>query len=163
MWKMDPMSGFDIRLVFTLPPRDSTLQYIRWVHLWNNFPCIITLVLTLFVFRSNTDGLIFVDKRKNISPSRVSFSICIKQFNKGFISNSLRFLRRNSPVVHKPTSCFISLQIDYNWKKIAQEASARKKDKCRLPTSKYLYLVYFWYSRSSTLLQVCTCQAINLC
>ena len=23
---MDPMSGFDIRLVFTLPPRDSTLQ-----------------------------------------------------------------------------------------------------------------------------------------
>ena len=27
MWKMDPMSGFDIRLVFTLPPKDSTLQY----------------------------------------------------------------------------------------------------------------------------------------
>ena len=27
IWKMDPMSGFDIRLVFTLPPRDSTLQY----------------------------------------------------------------------------------------------------------------------------------------
>ena len=23
MWKMDPMSGFDIRLVFTLPPKDS--------------------------------------------------------------------------------------------------------------------------------------------
>ena len=33
--------GCDIRLVFT--PRDSTLQYKRWVHLWNNFPCIITL------------------------------------------------------------------------------------------------------------------------
>ena len=44
MWKMDPMSGFDIRLVFTLPPRDSTLQYKRCVHLWNNFPCIATLV-----------------------------------------------------------------------------------------------------------------------
>ena len=44
MWKMDPMSsGFDIRLVFTLPLRDSTLQYKRYVHLWNNFPCIITL------------------------------------------------------------------------------------------------------------------------
>ena len=43
MWKMDPMSGCDIRLMFTLPPRDSTLQYKRWVHLWNNFPCIITL------------------------------------------------------------------------------------------------------------------------
>ena len=45
MWKMDPMSGFDIRLVFTLPPRDSTMQYKRCVHLWNNFPCIITLFL----------------------------------------------------------------------------------------------------------------------
>ena len=44
MWKMDPMSGFDIRLVFTLPPSDSTLQYKRCVHLWfwNKFPCIIT-------------------------------------------------------------------------------------------------------------------------
>ena len=38
MWKMDPISGFDIPLVFTLPPRDSTLQYERRVHLWNNFP-----------------------------------------------------------------------------------------------------------------------------
>ena len=44
MWKMDPMLGCDIRLMFTLPPRDSTLQYKRCVHLWNNFPCIITLV-----------------------------------------------------------------------------------------------------------------------
>jgi len=43
MWKMDPMSGCDIRLVFTLPHRDSTLQYKIWVHLWNNFPYIITL------------------------------------------------------------------------------------------------------------------------
>ena len=43
MWKMDPMSGFDIRLVFTLQPGDSTLQYKRCVHLWNNIPCIITL------------------------------------------------------------------------------------------------------------------------
>ena len=30
---MDLMSGFDIRLVFTLPPSDSTLQYKRCVHL----------------------------------------------------------------------------------------------------------------------------------
>ena len=43
MWKMDPISGCDIRLALTLPPRDSTLQYKRCVHLWNNFPCIITL------------------------------------------------------------------------------------------------------------------------
>ena len=40
MWKMDPMAGFDIRLLFTLPPRDSTLQFKRCVHFWNNFPCI---------------------------------------------------------------------------------------------------------------------------
>ena len=45
MWKMDPMSGFDIRLVFTLPPRDSILQYKRCVHFSNNFPCITSLVL----------------------------------------------------------------------------------------------------------------------
>ena len=39
----DNRSGYDIRLVFTLPPKDSTLQYKRCVHLCNNFPCIITL------------------------------------------------------------------------------------------------------------------------
>ena len=50
MWKMDPMSGFDIRRVFTLLPRDSTLQYKRCVNLWNNFPCIITLDICI-VFR----------------------------------------------------------------------------------------------------------------
>ena len=43
MWEMDPMSGFHIRLVFTLPPRDSTLQYKICVHLWNNFPCFLTM------------------------------------------------------------------------------------------------------------------------
>ena len=47
MWKMDPMSGFNFRLVFTLPRRDSTLQYKRCVHLWNNFSCIITLYFFL--------------------------------------------------------------------------------------------------------------------
>ena len=43
MWNIDPMSGCDIRLVFTLPPRDSTLQYKRCVQLWNNFPYITPL------------------------------------------------------------------------------------------------------------------------
>ena len=47
MWKIDPMSGFDIRLVFTLPPSDSTLQYKRCVHFWNNFPCITSLVVSI--------------------------------------------------------------------------------------------------------------------
>jgi len=45
MWKMDPTWGFDIRLVFTLPPSDSTLKYKRCVYLWNNFPCIKSLIL----------------------------------------------------------------------------------------------------------------------
>ena len=48
MWKMGPMSGVDIRPVYTLPPRDSTLQLKRCVHLWNNFPCIITLACIMF-------------------------------------------------------------------------------------------------------------------
>ncbi len=39
----DPMSGYNIRLVFTLPPRDSTLQYKRCIHFWNNFLCITVL------------------------------------------------------------------------------------------------------------------------
>ena len=50
MWKMDPMSGFKICLVFTLPPRDSTLQYKRCIHLWNNFPCIKTLIMIVLLW-----------------------------------------------------------------------------------------------------------------
>ena len=37
------MSGCNIRLVFTLPRRDSTLQYKRCIHFWNNFLCITVL------------------------------------------------------------------------------------------------------------------------
>ena len=40
---MDSMSGCDIRLVFTFPPKENTLQYKKCVHLWNNFPCFSTL------------------------------------------------------------------------------------------------------------------------
>ena len=43
MWKMDPMSGCDIRLVFTLQPRDRTLQHKQCVHLWNNYLYVIIL------------------------------------------------------------------------------------------------------------------------
>ena len=53
LWKMDSMSGFDIRLVFTLPPRDSTLEYKRCVHLWNNFPYIISLEDITFLSAKN--------------------------------------------------------------------------------------------------------------
>ena len=41
---MDHMSGCDIRRVFTFPTKDSTLQYKKCVHFWNNYPCISTLI-----------------------------------------------------------------------------------------------------------------------
>ena len=44
MWKMDPISGCNICLVFTFPPSDRTLQYKRCVHFWNNFSCIKSLI-----------------------------------------------------------------------------------------------------------------------
>jgi len=53
MCKMDPMSRIDIRLVFTLPPRDCALQYKRCVHPWNSFPCIITLGGTIYWSQRN--------------------------------------------------------------------------------------------------------------
>ena len=34
-------------LVFTLEPKDSTLQYKKFVHHWNSFPCIKTMSLTI--------------------------------------------------------------------------------------------------------------------
>ena len=37
MWKMDPMLGCDIRLVFHYRPETVHLQYKRCVQLWNNF------------------------------------------------------------------------------------------------------------------------------
>ena len=84
MWKMDPMWGFNIRLLFTLPPRDSTLQYKRCVHLWNNFPCIITLDPTikkttissksLLIYQSLTE--IFVNRHyTSTDPGLITFTI----------------------------------------------------------------------------------------
>ena len=46
--KIDSMSGCDFRLVFTFPSKDSTLQYKKCVHLWNNFPCISTLLYCMY-------------------------------------------------------------------------------------------------------------------
>ena len=48
LWKWDSMSGCDIRLVFTFPPKDSTLQYKKCVHFGNSFSCINTLYKTIF-------------------------------------------------------------------------------------------------------------------
>ena len=42
--KMDSLSGFEIRRVFTFPPKDRTLQYKKCAHLKNKFPCISTLM-----------------------------------------------------------------------------------------------------------------------
>ena len=50
---MDPMSDFDIRLVFTLDPRDSTLQYKRCVH----FPCLASSVRGFLCFNWEHDIL----------------------------------------------------------------------------------------------------------
>ena len=44
-----PTGWHGIHLVITLPPRASTLQYKRCLHLWNNFPCIITLQGHMFL------------------------------------------------------------------------------------------------------------------
>ena len=65
MWKVDPMSGCDIRLVFTLPPRDSTLQYKRCVQLWNNFPYITPLK------KSVSNEMLFTDVWRVSKPSIV--------------------------------------------------------------------------------------------
>ena len=53
---MDPMSGFDIRLVFTLPPRENWFQYVRREYATAiNFPCIITLLLGTFTLELETN------------------------------------------------------------------------------------------------------------
>ena len=47
MWKKDPiMQALTSVLCLHYRP-DSTLQYKRCVHLWNNFPCITTSVLMM--------------------------------------------------------------------------------------------------------------------
>ena len=51
--EIESMSGCDIRLVFTFPPKDSKLQYKKCAQIWNNFPCISTLVAPNFVRKFN--------------------------------------------------------------------------------------------------------------
>ena len=76
MWKKDPMSGLDICLVFTLAPRESTLQYKRCVHFWNNFPCITSLGLAIFCFfpYSSSEGDLFLVL---LAAGFIFFSSCI--------------------------------------------------------------------------------------
>ena len=91
---------FGIRLVFTLPPRDSTLHYKWYVHLWNNFPCIITLILIKFPSEqisnlhsmcSGSHGLVKV-KCKEIwkirkHNNRKSFSMAICKWDVTWLKN----------------------------------------------------------------------------
>ena len=73
MWKMDPMSGCNIRLVFTLPPRDSTLQYKRCVHFWNNFPCITSLGLMICQW-----SLTLANVKRCMLVGEIIISLCLK-------------------------------------------------------------------------------------
>ena len=74
--KMDSMSGCDIRLVFIFPPKDSTLQYKKCVHLWNNYLCIIILwfLLCILCVHIETSSLwaAIVNKNRRISVCLVS-------------------------------------------------------------------------------------------
>ena len=92
MWKMDPMSGCDIRLVFYFPPRDSTLQYKRCVHLWNNFPCIkqssSSTVVNIFGFLGS--GYLIVRSRYIVKWLYSTLELNIPSFlNKKYIRGSL--------------------------------------------------------------------------
>ena len=54
---MNPMSGCDIRLVFTLPPRENWFQYVRRVYATAiNIPCIKTLSPPKFLLRETEPG-----------------------------------------------------------------------------------------------------------
>ena len=91
---MDSMSGCDIRLVFTFPPKDNTLQYKKCVHLWNNFPCFSTLanatylqrILNLFdvnIFKSSFSNLVNLRVETVEEPQSPSWSETAKH-GKGY-------------------------------------------------------------------------------
>ena len=94
MCKIDPMSGCDICLVITLPPRDSTLQNKRCVHLKNNFPCIKTLVIykvcnaTLHYFYDECTA----DHCNTLTESLVFSDVIVKVQTSGSLNSKLIFL-----------------------------------------------------------------------
>ena len=49
MWKIDPTSGCEIRLVFTLQPTDSALQFKKYVHLWDLYVIILCTYLSIYL------------------------------------------------------------------------------------------------------------------
>ena len=108
MWKMDPMSGFDIRLVFILPPRDSTLQYKRCVHFWNNFPCITSLLETFPILFTCLCIICLGFQRKSFYFCAIAGPVISAQFRS--LKHKTRTLARNSaqrncdwkPYIHIP-------------------------------------------------------------
>ena len=106
------MSGCDIRLVFTLPPRDSTLQYKRCGHLCNNIPCIITLHQPQYFYPReiqfpNLKQLVFQRSKSSIATFKKYWSITHMHHSyPSFISfedlmdNWLKYELRFDPVIH---------------------------------------------------------------
>ena len=107
--KMDSMSGCDIRFVITLLARDSTLQYKKCVHLWNNFPCVSTLVLRDKQFSNNRNSIIRIESVKNkiywtsiTASSREKMLILKFFFPSAFLVILLKHLKMSSV----PLSCW---------------------------------------------------------
>ena len=100
--KMDSMSGCDIRLVINFPPKDSSLQYKKGAPLWNNFPCISTLIRAFYfyicwwILRSK---YLHID----IYMSHTRITRQISKFKKIHLLNSLIFIPKlaKSPTVLK--------------------------------------------------------------
>ena len=79
--------------VFTLPPRDSTLQHKRCVHFWNNFPCITSLYL-IFLSRE-------IDKKNCVKCIRkfIYMQFCIKVvvLNRSYSRNTQPIWKQRYP------------------------------------------------------------------
>ena len=72
----------DIRLVFKLPPSDSTLPYKRCVHLWNNFPCMKSLTTRIsyhpvlhYIVCMYTVLLVLAAERRRFTLNKPEFTV----------------------------------------------------------------------------------------
>ena len=89
IWKMDPMSGCDNpTLVFTLEPKDSTLQYKKCVHLWNNFDALLPWInLSSLIKSKNLNSLFWFICVKIDNTRLYDRILCFQQFS--LVSNFL--------------------------------------------------------------------------
>ena len=82
---MDSMLGCDIRLVFTFPPKDRTLQNKKFVHLWKNFPCISTsnkVLLCIIIKIDNSTIFLLFTLTMTINLTQLHTVITRKQWNR---------------------------------------------------------------------------------